>query len=348
MPPDRPQANPLSRLNLPSRIEGLLEAHGIRTVEELVNLPSREVSSLPGIGPKALAVIEKALVEGGLSWAEDAWGPYTCARHAEPSWDTTLQSLFLCPECRDLFRDQPFRGTPPEYVGPAVPGYCLHCNRRFDDIRLSQWYLCTVCDRVVRSIGRSVAADDSVLAWWRENVASELPHLELRLTDPPELQSRERDREPRIGQPDFTCTDTAAAEVLFGIELKTGRSYVGRGSIGSKMQQFQLDHSDCDEIVEVVRRDEIPVYLAHAQVIDRADPPTLRYVAIGLWWTDLFAMSEHYRESRRRPRETRRAAYYSTDMFRGMEDFIEHLRAGGPHQMKERLVREGTPNLYES
>ena len=64
-------------------------------------------------------------------------------------------------------------------------------------------------------------------------------------------------------------------EKIAGIELKTGRSHLGgRAPVGSNMATFQLDHGDCDDITAVAEDEGILVYLFHAQVIDRANPPT--------------------------------------------------------------------------
>jgi len=337
----------ITSLGIPSRTSKILEEHGIRTIEDLTGFCRRELGDLRGIGQKSLDIVEQALAQMGLSLAEDPWGPYVCARHGQARGDTNLESLFLCDECADKFQESAFRGTAPEYVGPPVKGYCLHCNRYLEDIRLRQWFLCGVCDRVVRSIGRSIVADQYVLAWWKHNAKPILQELDLVLTDPPELQPRDREQiEAKIPRVDFTCIDTRSDHVVFGIELKTGRSHISGSSIGSRMGQFQLDNSDCDDILDVVRRDRHPVYLIHAQVIDRADPPTVYYAPVGLWWTDLFSMREHFQGSRRRPRETRIAAYYDVSMFQEMDAFIAHLRDDEPARLRARIESEGVPELY--
>jgi len=92
------------------------------------------------------------------------------------------------------------------------------------------------------------------------------------------------------------------------------------------MNEFQLDHGDVDDILAVVAREgNLPVYLFHAQVMDRAEPPTVRFVGLGLWWTDLFSMSEQYLGSRRRPLETKMAAYYNTGMFVSQQTSLSTL-----------------------
>ena len=136
-------------------------------------------------------------------------------------------------------------------------------------------------------------------------------------------------------------------EKIAGIELKTGRSHLGgRAPVGSNMATFQLDHGDCDDITAVAEDERILVYLFHAQVIDRANPPTTRYEATGLWWIDPFNFSESYQTSRTRPRETKTAAYYSTDQFRPFEEFKDHWESGDMGRLRDRFGSDGQPRLY--
>lgn len=336
----------IHNLNIPPRFHLLLHKHGIHTVEALTKNCRRKLTDIPKIGPKSADLIEKALYDRGLSLAEDPWGPYTCVRHGQPRGDTNLESLFLCDDCATKFKDNAFVGKEPEYVGPYVRGYCSHCNKNLENVCLRQWFLCAVCTRVVKSIGRSVVADNYVQEWWQKNVKPHFPHLDLRLTDPPELQSYADRSQVKESQVDFSCINTQSKETIFSIELKTGRAHISGSSIGSKMGQFQLDNSDCDDILAVAHREQLPIYLAHAQVIDRASPPTIYYAGVGLWWTDLFSMRDHFTGSRTRPRETRSAGYYNIDMFNDMDLFIEHLRNNGPEKYKARLKSEGIPELY--
>lgn len=264
----------ITELNIPSRINKILTNNGIENIEELTKLCRREIGAIPKIGPKSLEEIEDALEEKWVSLAEDIWEPYTCARQNKPSMDTSLRSIFLCDECARDFQNDAFNSEGPAYVGSSFRGHCSHCNRLLENIRLRQWYLCGVCDRVVRSIGRSVVAESYFHEWWNNEAKPYFPHLELRQTDAPELRPRTKEQiEAKVSQIDFTCIDSQTDEPVFGFELKTGRSHLPGGSIGSKMQRFQLDKSDCDDILVVVSRENIPVYLVHAQVMDRATPP---------------------------------------------------------------------------
>jgi hypothetical protein len=274
----------LEVLDLPRRTELILRSSGVTSVEELTALNERQLRAIRGVGARTLAAVRDALLERGFALAEDPWAAYLCARHGERSWDTSLSSLYLCEVCAAQFQEKAFGDEPPCYVGSALEGYCLHCNERRADIRLRQWFLCGVCDRVVRSIGRSVVAARYVLAVWENRVAPVAPTVEFRETDVPELQPRSKETiAAKVATADFMANDRDSGELLFGVELKTGKSYITGDAIGSKMGQFQLDTSDCDDILTVVDRERVPVYLAHVQVVDRAEPPTVRYAALGLW-----------------------------------------------------------------
>lgn len=335
----------LEDIGLTRGVRTRLATGGVTTLDQLVTQTPRELLDLPGVGPGALAQITDALGRLGLALADDPWAPYTCARHGEASWDTQLQSLFLCDACSADFERLAFGGAEPEYLGPPLDGYCLNCNMLLE-VRLRQWFLCGMCDRVVRSIGRSVVSTRYVEAWWRAECQPLLPNMNLRMIDPPVLRARVRDpAAEKVSTVDFIGEENDVP--VFGVELKTGRSYVRGRSIGARMGQFQLDHGDCDDILAVVARDRLPVYLFHAQVMDRAEPPTARFEGLGLWWTDLYAMYANYRESKQRPRETKLAAYYNTAMFRNAPEFAAHLVAKGPAELQARLNAEGVPKLYD-
>ncbi len=338
----------MEELGLSAGVLKRLGAIGIATVGDLVALNPRELRDIPGIGERAVEQIGASLAAQGLKLAVDPWAPYVCVRHREASWDTQLAEMFLCDECTGQFVAQAFTGAPPSYQGEQVQGHCLHCNQ-LRPVRLRQWFLCGTCERVVRSIGRSKVADQFVLDWWKTECASRFPGLRFSLIDPPELRPREAQAAgAKIPSVDFICEDSASGAPLFGIELKAGRSYIRGRSIGTKMNQFQLDHGDVDDILAVVTREgNLPVYLFHVQVMDRTEPPTTRFEGLGLWWTDLFSMSEHYVGSRRRPREAKTAAYYKTVMFREPEWFPEHVAAGGPDEIRAQLDADGVPVLYQ-
>lgn len=337
---------PLSSLGLSKRVHGTLEENGIDDTEDLLALNERELSSLPRVGLGALREIKAALAGVGLSLAADAYASYVCARHGAAALDANLANLFLCDDCSAAWQRDAFGGQQPEYVGEALEGFCVNCNVHRQDVRLRQWFLCGTCERVARSIGRSVVAERFVTERWEELAGSRAPGIVLRSTDMPTLRRRERDSSAKRAEIDFVARDERVD--LFGFELKTGKSYIsGSAQVGARMGQFQLDTSDCDDITTVMEREGIPVYLVHVQVIDRAFPPTLQYVALGGWWTDVFRMHDHFRHVQRRPRETRDAAYFDTAMFESFATFAEHISSGDYECLAERLRAEGSPRLYE-
>lgn len=76
---------------------------------------------------------------------------YTCARHDAARKDTALVTFYLCDGCATAFASGAFNDTAPAFEGPTFEGHCALCNQRRKDIRLRQWYLCGVCERVARS-----------------------------------------------------------------------------------------------------------------------------------------------------------------------------------------------------
>ncbi|MEU4775300.1 hypothetical protein [Micromonospora sp. NPDC023644] len=291
-------------------------------------------------------LILTALVQSELSLAVDPWAPYVCARHNEQAGDAALAGFFLCVSCRDRYSTRAFSGKAPEWVsGEVVDGYCGHCNERYDDIRLAQWFLCNICERVLRSIGRGIASAKYVHQVWEQAIPAAALGLTLVETDPPQLRPRGRRTDAdRISLPDFTLYSGSAP--VAGFELKSGKKAATRtGGIGEPMARFQLDTTDCDDILAVIAREAVPVYLIHVQVLGRAHPPTERYYGVGLWWTDLWTMEQHFKNVDIRSRETRNAAYFDTSMFRLPDAFAAHLGSGGLERDRARLV-ERTPQLY--
>lgn len=329
------------------RYAKLLDRAGIHTVEALTRLSERELGALPGIGPKAVAEVQRVLNEAGLSLAADMWDKYECARDGQRTWDTALESIYLCDTCADAFRAGPFGGAEPVYEGAELDGYCGSCNER-QTVRMCQWFLCGVCARVTKSIGRGVIAARYITGFWNEFVAAYAPEIRLVETDPPLLNRRSR--QPAAGEKNADLTALAGdpASPQFAIELKSGRSSIGRGGVGSSMGRFQLDRSDCDDIVAASTSVKGIVYLFHVQVIDRAEPPTTRFAAVGFWWTHMFLMGEHFKEMTQRARENRPAAYFDVRMFQDPATFIDHVRKGEPRALTERVRREGVPRLYPS
>lgn len=338
----------LRDLDLPRRVVGVLEAHGIDTVAKLVELNERELSALPRFGKHSLSALLDSLAARGILLAVDPWAPSECARDGRLAWDVTLTTFFLCDECASQFTERAFAGRGPEFVGGSMEGRCSHCNL-VRELRIRQWSLCAWCDRVLRSIGRSVASARFVMETWADHVQPQVPSVSLREIDPARLQRLDAaTKAAKVASADFEGTDTKTGELLFAIELKTGRSRLDGETIGAPMKTFQLDQGDCDDITAVAVRDRVPVYLVHAQLIDRVEPPTVRYAPVALWWTDPFAMRDNFIESKQRPREAKIAAYYKTTMFRRVPELIAHLKDDGPRKLRERIANEGLPDLYEA
>ena len=339
----------LRAFGLGSRLAVVLERSGITTSDELLALTEREVLALPGVGPVAVAKLRAVLDAAGCDLAHDEFAPYMCVRHGKPAWDVNLADLFLCDECAEKWQTNAFGGADAEYVGPVLDGYCLACNQH-RELRLRQWLLCGNCERVARSIGRGVAAERFLAEQWMALIKPIAAHLDLRQTDEPTLRGRRRDgsTSSKVASIDFAATDTGLRVDVFGFELKTGKKYIsGRGRPGGQMSEFQLDTTDCDDITTVMTRDAIPVYLIHVQVIDRAHPPTARYVPLGAWWTDPWRMgSTGFKRIQQRSRETRDAAYFNTAIFEDFVTFADHLARDDHRRLAERLASSGVPSLY--
>lgn len=331
-------------LGLGKALAKRLEDKGIETVDELATWNQRELGSIPGVGSKSFDKIEEALGGVGLALAEDPLSPYECVREGRAAWDVRLCSFHLCDSCVAEWTVGAFRGELPVFDAAVLSGSCQNCTQVVSDLHLAQWLLCGNCERVARSIGRSIAAEKYVETRFAHAFRQSL--LELEQLDRPALRAHNAQiLEQRTPSIDFMIHEGGVP--IAGIELKPGRSHLGGWApVGAKMATFQLDHGDCDDIREVAERDEVVVYLFHAQVIDRAEPPTTRFEAVGLWWIDPFSFSDSYQTSRTRPRETKTAAYYSTDRFRPFEEFEEHWQSGEMASVRQRFGQHGQPSLY--
>jgi hypothetical protein len=329
----------LDELALRDALVRRLHGAGVTTVEDLRGLCARELLQIPGVGPRAVESIEEALEAAGAGLADDPFGRYTCARHGQPAGDAGLTSFFICRDCSRDWIGEAFDGTDPEWEGEAVTGYCIACNVR-KDVRLRQWFLCAVCERVARSVGRSVEAERSVGEFW----AAAFDDWELEGVDPPRLRRAQSGRGGIAATLDFLVS--RAGHRVVGIELKTGRSEIGGTGIGTRIGRFQLDVSDCDAIHDAARDARVVPYVLHAQVIDRAEAPTVRHTATGLWFAEYPALREAFLETRQRPRENRPAAYFDVGAFRPIVELPDHLAASDPVGELEELERLGWPALY--
>lgn len=321
-----------------------LNVLGIQTVEDLVAMNERELLALPGIGPGTLSKIIDALNAQGHVLAIDPYAAYICARHSGPARDAELRSYFLCDSCRYDYSSLAFSDQAPEWVSTEnIDGYCAHCND-LTVVRLSQWFLCGTCDRVIRSIGRGIASAKFVAASWSSTFDGP-GDLAIVETDPVTLQPRGRRSDPsRTATADFEGRRASGA-VALGLELKSGRSALPGGGIGNPMAQFQLDTTDCDDIAAAARGLSAPVFLLHAQVIGRAEAPTERFEGVGLWFARPWDMLGHLEAVRQRPRETRDAAYFRTAMFRPFSEFPDYMATRFEADYAA-MVRDGFPLLY--
>jgi hypothetical protein len=113
------------------------------------------------------------------------------------------------------------------------------------------------------------------------------------------------------------------------------------------MSQFQLDCSDCDTIVNDMRRLSVPAYIIHAQVLELWDrPPTVGFRAVGLWWTDVYRMTENFKKVQKRADENRGAAYFDRKAFGEITTFPDAVEGKSGETLVERFKREGIPQMY--
>lgn len=112
------------------------------------------------------------------------------------------------------------------------------------------------------------------------------------------------------------------------------------------MSQFQLDVSDCDTIIHDMKELGVPAYLVHAQVLEVWEPPTMGFQIAGLWWTDVYKMTEHFKSVSMRRDENRGAAYFGKKAFEDIATLPDTVAGDSGHALVERFKREGIPSLY--
>jgi ribosomal protein L37AE/L43A len=337
----------VSDLALSESIKRRLASAGFLEVDQLTSVVPREVLAISGFGETALSRIIGALAAQGLQLSEDSYAPYICAREGHAAHDVKLTDLWLCTECGEDFATRPFAGEKPAYVGQPIGGYCQNCVENKASVALRQWYLCAACARVAQSFGQSVIASRELVRTWNSNFAG-VTGIELVETDPPRLNRRAASVRvaDKLSQVDFEGRAIGSGVRVFGIEQKTGQKGLGHAAV-NPMSEFQLDCSDCDDIAAVAERERLPVYLIHAQAIQRAAPPTRLWVPVGYWWTDAYAMRDHCNDVRNRSREPRPAAYYDVRIFRPLADFAEYIRSGGVEAFRRQVEADGRfPPMY--
>jgi hypothetical protein len=248
----------------------------------------------------------------------------------------------MCDDCSRKWQTEAFDNNPPLYVGESVEGYCLLCNRYQSHIRLRTWFLCDVCHRVAGAIGRNHVSELAVQEFWELKVRPVHPKLELVQNDPSDLRPRRDTDQSGVAPVDFLARDEDTGKVVFAIENKTGRSSIG------EMSQFQLDVSDCDCILNDMRLHGRPVYVIHAQVVELWHPPTMGFQTVGMWWSDVYRLAEHFTAVRMRRMEMRGAAYFSRKAFLPIEDFPGTLWGEHDFALAEQFRRGGVPQLYRT
>jgi hypothetical protein len=195
---------------------------------------------------------------------------------------------------------------------------------------------------VARSIGRNHVAEQAILDFWQDNIRLEYPWLGLIQNDISSLRPRRDTDESGVAPVDFLAVDERKSKHVFGIENKTGRSSI------RQMSQFQLDVSDCDCILNEMRAHGIPVFVVHAQVLEVWKAPTMGFRIVGLWWSDVYSMAEHFKSVKTRRDEMRGAAYFGKKAFSTMDTFVESLWGKEDFAIVERLRRDGIPNMYRT
>jgi len=276
----------------------------------------------------------------GAANAHDHTTYPTCVRHARPRKDVRLRHFFLCEGCTRQWIDEAFGGTQPFSYGPAIEGYCLLCNH-LTNVRLQTWFLCDICDRVARSIGRNHVAEGSIMEFWQRHVVPRYPHLLLTQNDPSSLRPRRETDTSGEGPLDFLVADDRTGRTIFGIENKTGRSTI------REMSRFQLDVSDCDSILHHVRQLSVPAYVIHAQVLEVWQPPTMGFRAVDLWWSDIYRMTDNFVAVQMRHTEMRGAAYFRRAAFESMDTFVDQLYDESDElRLVAQFSAQGVPRMY--
>lgn len=263
-----------------------------------------------------------------------------CVRCRTERIDTGLRSFFLCEPCAAALREQAFNQNPPSSWDIRVTSYCALCNEE-RPLRLYQWFLCPYCDRLVNSYRLGRVSQAFAVAQWELLVAPHAPAIALEVVDAVTLSPYER----RSGKRELAETlDLRAREngaPVSWFELKTGQRSI------AELATFQLDHSDCDDIINVVRVSSLPAFVLHVQLGREYRPPSVRVVTYGIWWSDIYAMSEAFVKSeRRRLNGGKMAAHFSPACFAPLDSLGRALRDGRHRALRERLNREGPPRMY--
>ncbi len=319
----------INYLELGTRVLSKLYAAGITNIDELISRCKREILFIAGIGNVSLDEIEAALDKVSLKLESDPYGKLVCARHNRERNDTRLKTFILCSDCASEYQINALHNTSPvlEMQLSGGPYHCSHCNE-LRNLSMFQWYVCDVCERVLKSIGRGIAANKGVIEWWESQRGLDPTLPRIVNTDPPVLRAIGAGSDE--DNLDFEWVDDNG-RTLFGTEVKTGRNRLIGGSIGARMTRFQLDVSDIVAVLNAMEKDTpfTPAYLFHCQVVDLPRPPTTQFECVGIWWTALADLIDNIEEIKHRPREFRPAAYINKDTFEIIDSFVQEIHNTG-------------------
>jgi hypothetical protein len=96
-----------------------------------------------------------------------------------------------------------------------------------------------------------------------------------------------------------------------------------------------------------MERDEyrVPTFVFHVQVIEDYRPPTSRNIALNAWWASVYELEQNLQKVSMRGLEKRPAAYYSTQAFKPIDEFIPYILSD---RFKEEvtIVKTRLPKLY--
>lgn len=269
-------------------------------------------------------------------------GKLQCVRCLRRQGDVDRAHMFLCADCASLHQERAFRGSAPVYALGVGDGRCEYCDAP-RDLTYRQWLLCGYCTRVVQSYRMGHLSAHFALARLRQMAdAAGLTTL-FEEADPVSVQATSRRGGPRerATRLDLIARADRSGAPSFWLEVKTGP-----GSV-DEMSAFQLDCSDCDDITNAMAVSGMPSVLLHSQMAKVPEPPTVRLVGKGLWWTDVFAFAEAFQEVKpRRGNERKLAAYFEASCFRPLESLAEYVASRTYARHAERLKAHGAPALY--
>lgn len=282
-----------------------------------------------------------------IKWTAAKAPEYICARHGKARRDVEIRGFYLCDTCVDLLKEGIFGNLEPSYRSDVhISGFCAYCGNS-TNVSQGFWYLCLVCERIVRSYATERAATQLIVDWWEQNRHKNecLCNIRLEQTDIVKLMSFESHRKWKLesanSNPDFVGIDERSGEKIFAIEMKSGKNAI------HKMSAFQLDVADCDDILKFVQALRVPSYLIHVWVVDEYAPqtPTVRKVALDFWWMSVIDMETSFKKIDARHVERRPAAYFKRTGFRLKEDFLRHICSNELNELAI-TIKQRLPTLY--